>query len=212
MTERPILFSGPMVRAILDGRKTQTRRVIEPQPPRYLHGKEPWNITANLWGFRSEHNGVSVCHSEDTIRCPYGQPRDLLWVREKWCLAAPNTWDAPKRINPNRADEAAYYAAEWTRCEPRWRPSIHMPKWAARLWLRVTDVRVEQLRSIPVEDINAEGVMPFDFDDGTADPWGAFARLWDSINEKRGFPWSSDPWVWVVEFERADLEAGRASA
>jgi hypothetical protein len=163
MNERPILFSGEMVRAILEGRKTQTRRVIKPQ------------LRINY-------------------KCPYGQPGDRLWVRETWQCFKPNTEEI---INPNTVNirALAYRATnEW---RGKWRPSIHMPRWASRITLEITAVRVERLQDIGEVDAMREGDPTCE---NTHIDW--FRALWDSINAKRGYSWESNPWVWVVEFQR----------
>jgi hypothetical protein len=175
--ERPILFSGPMVRAILDGQKTQTRRIVKPQPS--IEGQEP-----------------------HLVRCPYGVPGDRLWVRE--------TWGEGGMTKPG---DPASYAADWPDAGAirKWRPSIHMPRWASRIDLEVTAVRVERLQAITEEDARAEGAAHRIARGG--DLSGAlegetpiqhvahFRDLWDSINGERT-PWASNPWVWVVSFKR----------
>jgi hypothetical protein len=184
--ERPILFSGPMVRAILDGRKTETRRIVKPQPPNaYLPPEGPF---------------------KDRMGGPYGEPGDRLWVRETWCRG--EAW-YPASTYAYRAD---YEASEWTEhvdhdplagaksfnCMAcgfeRWRPGIHMPRAACRIELVVTGVRVERLQDITEGDAMAEGTG------GRA----GFAALWESINARRA-PWASNPWVWVVGFSRLEL-------
>jgi hypothetical protein len=177
MKERPILFSGPMVRAILEGRKTQTRRIV---------------------------------------RCPFGQQGDRLWVRETWALDA-YTGDMQFCIKyraggdyvteRNGSDEwVPVYQRYIDGCAldnwSRWRPSIHMPRWASRLTLEVTGVMVERLQDISEDDAKAEGVEQLARSAGT-NCRGAFQHLWDSINKDRA-PWESNPWVWVVEFRRID--------
>lgn len=196
--ERPILFTGPMVRAMLDGRKTQTRRVIKPQPG-------PDGISDDVL---PQEYGRAWRDAEGRVyRCPYGQPGDLLWVRETW-----RVHDAAEAEIGYRADGRVIRRLDmedntiWRASKGRtkWRPSIHMPKWACRLWLRVKDVRVERLMDITVEDAKAEGVEPAG-QEGDSRRWrGGFRDLWDSINLKRGFGWELDPWVWVVEFERTE--------
>ena len=193
---KPIIFSGPMVRAILEGRKTQTRRVIKPQPT----GTEPiYNPSHFLpdkgWYFKG--GGVSK---------PRYQPGDILWVRETWCTTM--------EMEPERGKVHYHYRATpdtTVECCPegllKWKPSIFMPKVAARLFLKVTGVRVERLQEISVDDIEAEGayrVMDIQSDtDDTRLNKGNFADLWDSINGKK-YPWASNPWVWVYEFERTE--------
>lgn len=211
MTERPIIFSGPMVRAILAGRKTVTRRVVK--LPKWadssqgieveqLHGDgPPWPVAI------SRETGCPV-----DLDCPYGQPGDRLWVRETW------THDAPDIETARAAYEDAllggmtygpYYRA--TECAPdtlTWRPSIHMPRWASRITLEVMSVRVERLQEISEADAHAEGATWADNRPGHDYPKTkreAFSALWDSINGK-SHPWSSNPWVWRVEFKRVEAE------
>jgi hypothetical protein len=185
MKEHPILFSGPMVRAILEGRKTMTRRVI----------KKPW-----LYGRENEYGRFQVNMRE----CPYGLPGDRLWVRETWEYddSRPNSYFY-------RADPAPDGFIENPEAAWRWRPSIHMPREASRILLEVTAVRVERLQDISVPDALREGIECDDAEeramieaigDGDDRHKEAFANLWDSINAKRGYGWDSNPWVWVVEF------------
>lgn len=202
MRERPILFSGPMVRAILDGRKTQTRRVVKPQPVK----------EGNLWqlygaGWSGSNCPVMPGHSLAS-RGPFGGPGDRLWVRETWApmcrTADPHCWcaDDPARQRNHfveyRADTNDPYPGEWPAEDargyvdaPKWRPSIHMPRWASRLTLEVTGVRVERLRDINGDDIAREGIE-------TGLP--AFRTLWNSLNKARGYGWDANPWVWVIDF------------
>jgi len=185
MTERPILFSGPMVRAILAGQKTVTRRVAkmtatgtvkEPRGHRRWHPKDP-----DVW-----------------VACPYGVPGDTLWVRETWG----STWQAGE----HRADAGIVYRAtdpDWdTMTGWRWRPSIHMPRWASRLTLRVTSVRVERLQDITESDARLEGIT----DGGCANPRpdarDGFAGLWHDLNGYDGpNSWHANPYVWRIGFE-----------
>lgn len=192
MKERPIIFSGPMVRAILDGRKTQTRRVLRQQPS---------GPDLHLCGW-DWSEGVCVFATRDGLHretyCPYGAPRDLLWVREAW---------GQRREGGTVIGSAPIYRADWVSCPdtpPRWCPSIHMPRWASRLTLLVKSVRVERLQEISEEDAIAEGIGPFanslTIDCDTESPRSVFGALWDTINGKRA-PWARNPWVWVVDFE-----------
>ena len=200
--ERPILFSGPLVRAILEGRKTQTRRVCKPSWLRYLDPSEPEDHAAAL------------------AQCPYGQPGDRLWVRETFaqmwndepCGCGVTFCPGHEHVE-YRADTGNPLPGEWPaelRGEPgspRWRPSVHMPRWASRINLLVTHVRLERLQEIGEADILAEGVDVT----GHATPHEVWVDLWDSINGKRdggAYVWARNPWVWVVEFRR--LEVGEA--
>jgi hypothetical protein len=209
MAERPIIFSGEMVRAIIAGRKTQTRRVIKPQPDRVR-----WSpVVVN------GHGGWIDKHGHP-MKCPYGQPGDLLWVRETWSRDAvdvypcPTTWyradffghDDPVVVDHipgcdgNRAD--CFACARESRGGFKWRPSIHMPRWASRLTLRVADVQVEPLQDISIGDVIAEGFSSGMREyDACVDLLEQFSTKWDAINAKRGYPWESNPSVWVVEFE-----------
>ena len=197
MKERPILFSGPMVRALLYGTKTQTRRVIKPQPwfmpEAYDHGARwAWAYSEQAW---EAENGIvwgAKFPTEQLAQrdyfcdhCPYGAPGDLLWVRETW------------RVNGNEHDYAIagsdrvfYRADEDWNDGAGWRPSIFMPRWASRITLEVVSVRVQRLQDISHEDGKAEGLDSLD----------GFALLWDRIYEKRGYGWQVNPWVWAVEF------------
>ena len=256
MTDRPIIFSGPMVRALLAGRKTQTRRLVAPQP------------TAEGW--RTDGHGQWYPYTDATssgglgvpgavISCPYGAPGDRLWVREafwqmhdldsdgyqtldcgpnleleslpieyvaspesdeppgdgrevepytgkrgpgNWWVCPPDNWDG---TDADREARGRWQFLPWTEPHTKFSP-IHMPRWASRITLAVVSVRVERLQAITEEDARAEGVLrtggranldPHHFRPAR----DLFADLWDSINVKRA-PWSSNPWVWRVEFRR----------
>ena len=194
MKERPILFSGPMVRAILDGSKTQTRRTFKgttehkgPYNPAYMEAHQQ----ANGWG--------SIC--------PHGTPGDRLWVRETW--AVQHGFDAwtPRHI-PRGA--RIYYSATADLKGPcgvgglRCRPSIFMPRWASRILLEITDVRVQRLQEISEGDARAEGAIGA-LNDSIGDNWcarEAFAALWESINGTGS--WHANPWVWAITFRRLE--------
>ena len=193
MKARPILFSTPMVQAILDGRKTQTRRVVKPQP--MLQGRTEDRVeiyqrgNTDLWEVKDKlsSDGFSILHS---LKCPYGQPGDVLWVRETWAYEL-----FPEPHFAFKANAADVY---------RWRPSIHMPKEAARIWLKITNVRVERLHNITRGDAMQEGCPFPNMADGQ-DHREWFSVLWKSIN---GFQsWNDNPWVWVVKFERIEKPA-----
>jgi hypothetical protein len=213
--ERPILFSGAMVRAILEGWKTQTRRVVRFTPAG--HVKEP--------------GGHRRWHPEDpdaVLACPYGQPGDRLWVRERFTYWERRESDAVlepgesrdhqhpgfhklcERLTHDGEDYVQYLAdgalrtlSEWParhdvydHCVGRFGrviPSIHMPRWASRLTMEITGVRAERVQDITDAGAEAEGAQ-----NGNV---AVFAALWDSINDSRGTGWDRNPWVWVVEFK-----------
>lgn len=192
--ERPILFSGAMVRAILEGRKTQTRRVLK--LPRW--STQDWD------DFEVYENGVAetICASTGcsaVVLCPYGKKGDRLWVRETWRTIN----DQPLSECVNHKD--LQFAADADEAEFaifRFRPSIHLPRWGSRITLEVTDIRVQRLQEISEEDAIAEGVPPFNWSDRKSlRPVPAFQSFWNSINKTRGFGWDVNPWVWVVSFK-----------
>ena len=223
MKERPILFSGPMVRAILSGQKTVTRRAMKHQPCR-----QPVmvpNGSANFWSNPLYIEGAMM--GSQNHGCPYGQPGDRLWVRETWledpeddgtwaytqymgCKGSPLS-DIPKRF---QKPDHCIFRADWNGPEMLWRPSIHMPRWASRILLEVTDVRVERLQDISEDQCIAEGIegcvpgcqSPYDGDGApecdcmNLSYEESFQALWSSINGAKS--WSANPWVWVVEFKR----------
>lgn len=203
--DRPILFSGAMVRAILDGHKTQTRRIVKPQPPGWATHPSMAPSSTDLFCHWTD-GGTEDCAfwpKDEPLRCPYGKPGDRLWVRETWATLGRQVHAAVYR-----ADNIGYPVE-------RWRPSIHMPKWASRITLEVTGVRVERVQRISEADAVAEGVDPWPFNPlqpmttgelGADSPYrGGFAVKWDEINEDRG-TWYSNPWVWVVEFNRIEAD------
>lgn len=198
---KPILFNTEMVRAILKGQKTVTRRVVKPRPPCELR-KMPDGYHAGEWHLYSENPLIDkVNHSPWGAQLiPPFQPDDILWVRE--------TWNGI-RLGGNmdywyRADEPE--DADTGVLRERWRPSIHMPKAAARIFLRVTEVRVERLQEINAEGILAEGLT-------TGAAWAGdmeiatqeFSILWNSTIKPADLDncsWAANPWVWVIFFER----------
>jgi len=213
MRERPILFSAPMVRAILEGRKTQTRRIVKPQQPRATQPLDaPYEFEL------TERNGDVMLYTLEQFvasKCPYGAPGDRLWVRETHAFGPivedPDDW----RDNPD--DWETFYRADgderdWQNHDGEpvrapWRPSIFMPRWASRITLEVTGVRVERLRDITPEDVESEGIGEEDTNcDGEcgATPCsllvGRFERLWRDINGAES--WDANPYVWVISFRR----------
>ncbi|HHF0816723.1 TPA: hypothetical protein ACPIDV_005798 [Pseudomonas aeruginosa] len=194
MKERPILFSRPMVRAILEGRKTVTRRVMKPQPD-FLGSMVDPNTP-----FKTLDAGLHA-----RITCPYGEPGDRLWVREAWAADAQVDAIAPRDLSQG---EPIWYPADFsvrqTGCsmisKGRGRPSIHMPRWASRILLEITAVRVERLQDITPNQCIAEGAWrEKDKELGRGqEAIAAFADLWRST----GGDWDANPWVWVVEFKR----------
>jgi len=198
MKERPILFSAPMVRAILDGRKTQTRRAVKPQP---VHMFGEGNHSNYEW--RGGVFALDMYPKNSLIlnHCPYGQPGDRLWVREAWSHDAESLEQCRASLEDAMGGGmyGPYYRA--TESAPdtlRWRPSIHMPRWASRIDLLITGVRVERLQDISTEDALAEGISRMECPD-----WHAttdFRALWESINGPGS--WEANPWVWVIEFKR----------
>ncbi|WP_312432747.1 ASCH domain-containing protein [Lacrimispora sp.] len=189
MSVKPILFNTDMVQAILDGRKRVTRRVVKPQPEAiYVHGKQRDIINRNEIAFKVMNRGGKDCY----MIPPY-QPGDILYVRETW-----------QCINPYSDKEYVYRAscdADFASDIGKWIPSIHMPKEAARIWLKVIDVRVERLQDITDEQAELEGTHDYS---STAN---GFFYIWDSTIKKANldrYGWDADPWVWVIEFERCE--------
>jgi hypothetical protein len=200
MKEKPILFSGPMVRAILEGRKTMTRRVVKLTDSgrvKEVGGRRNWHL--------EDPNAVAAC--------PYAVGQRL-WVRETWADTSKESRRCPVSYRatwPPDDEECRGFA---------WKPSIHMPRWASRLTLEVTDVRVERVQDITEEDSWLEGCEPGDptdnggfFPQDEPDPsklghrgWDCakdwFSDLWDSINAARGYGWDVNPWVWCISFKR----------
>jgi hypothetical protein len=226
MKERPILFNGEMVRAILEGRKTQTRRMCAWQNFRV----EPDKIY-NGAGYDSAlmadyKGGPVICGAgehtwRDVLtpsRCPFGQPGDRLWVREAFACFD-DDWRWPGRPHDLSGGPWMnfHYRADLNEKHPKykylsecWRPSIHMPRWASRVTLEITGVRVERLKEITDIDAISEGCSGIEGDvthywegQSTAPaPRAHFMNLWDSINSDRGYGWAANPWIWVVEFRR----------
>lgn len=198
MSERPILMNTDMVRAILEGRKTVTRRVIKPQP--VLDGHF-WRLGGAGWGDNISSFHPVPCHSLYN-RAPY-HPGDTLWVRETWCESLGQAGKYFYRAYAGPRDEMKEYAHSFN----KWRPSIHMPREAARIFLRVTGVRVERLQELTLKDAEMEGIDP-------REPmFTKFVEIWNNTvqrhpNKFKRYPyyWEDNPWVWVISFERISGE------
>ena len=256
MTDRPIIFSGEMVRAILEGRKTQTRRPVI----RYGNSSVKRVLGPTKDGFFDfifpEERGSSKDGIGHLVKCPFGQVGDRLWVRETFCLEhqverddlppfddgrpirweyegaecdpeGADTWLQPHYRATDPPPELAYEDSDG---EPtvRWKPSIHMPRWASRITLEITEIRVERLQEITEEGARAEGARKFTnlppdpslYPYGNEPRWSmeepksvreclgsaryAFANLWERLYAKKGLGWYANPWVWVITFRRVE--------
>lgn len=231
MKEHPILFTGEMVRAILEGRKTQTRRVMKLQPD--CQGALMPAPAGKMW-YIWPHLTIDGRMSDYYCACPYGLPGDQLWVRETFGLMHSSYsleygWendgmyasDIPKTKPIGSGLGVIYKATDGYDKEDGevWRPSIYMPRWASRITLEITGIRVQRVQQITNNDVLAEGIMRGEDEDGSwlgpldryqyypfAHASEAYSFLWDHINAKRGYPWDSNPFVWVIEFKRIDGE------
>jgi hypothetical protein len=207
--ERPILFSGEMVRAILDGRKTQTRRIVKPLPE---HGLISCHYNKTGWANMTEPNehGIQGCKCDD-VRCPFGFPGERLWVRESFVIESFGAGVAQIRYKADNA-RGDNRGVSCRKLPDRVGgvPSIHMPRYCSRITLEITDVRVERLMEISEQDAMSEGAPPshpsidavsrqFGYQDFSR---SYFAQLWESINGPES--WSENPWVWVVEFRKIE--------
>ncbi|HBL7239249.1 TPA: hypothetical protein LS257_001872 [Serratia liquefaciens] len=226
MKERPVIFNGEMVRAILGGRKTQTRRALNWKRQPYTEMAERDDGSLCPWAEDGEHGG------DIWFPCPFGEVGDRLWVRETWGVVS-HDFDESERIIdwvPDRPATAihempfgngyysghAIYAVDgqftWGDDDGHgerscWKPSIHMPRAACRILLEITAVRVERLNRISEEDAKAEGYpLEREVDGGAHDPWLWFRDLWDGIYPDNDF--KVNPWVWVIEFKRVEAKHG----
>jgi hypothetical protein len=196
MKAHPILFNTEMVQAILDGRKTQTRRICKHQ---YWSHSELTDVN---------RNGIFQ-KVDRRVSCPYGNVGDVLWVRETWCLTTPYGpeeyyfgYKTSSQTEIKASEKYNYYSPD------EWKPSIHMPKEACRIFLRITNIRVERLQDISEDDAIKEGVQKiaygykhYTFKGASAEhARHSFLTLWKSINGSES--WEANPWVWVIEFER----------
>ena len=230
MKEIPIIFSAPMVRAIRENRKTVTRRLVKPQPlgrakaeNRGMPGDLKLSFLSPSGICRLEEsrgrNARATGRMIERDYSPYGQPGDVLWVRETWSPWRKTSyegtewdhWQGP-RFDGDRPDSIEYKADCPDAFDMRWRSPIHMPRWASRITLEVVSVRVERLQDITEDDAKAEGVHADTADSGGTDEHGrfisvpdytsAYMRLWNEINPDH--QWYTNPWVWRVEFKRKD--------
>ncbi|HBZ3367778.1 TPA: hypothetical protein MG630_03410 [Klebsiella pneumoniae] len=241
MKERGMIFNGEMVRAILDGRKTQTRRIMKPQPEPCPRGGHWWpsNVFKTMLHVEEEmQNGKGGWGGLVGDACPFGDVGDRIWVREAYRFPASLDDVSPTGVGemavatgyrkpwaPTFYEFTGTFSDGWKGFETppkvsdagKLRPSIHMPRWASRILLEITDVRVERLNAISEEDARAEGIIDGGcLNCGEPEPCGcanpepdatdAFAYLWQSIYGQDN--WNANPWVWVIEFKR--VEGGAA--
>ncbi|PKH18809.1 hypothetical protein [Pseudomonas fluorescens] len=221
LKERPILFSAPMVRAILEGRKTVTRRPVKgfqiPVEDSSVAAGERhrWMAIAQRdprYGFGVFGATEAECAKEleEFAPCPYGRRGELLWVREAWQADSQVDSIAPRELSNG---EPIRYPADWdfrqTGCamiKPgKIRPSIHMPRWVSRILLEITEVRVERLQDISRADIRAEGLLcppELASDDVSPNYRDWYPAAWRELWESTGGDWETNPWVWVVDFKR----------
>ncbi len=203
MTERGMIFNAEMVRAILDGRKTQTRRPVKPQPELTERSGFSWNGALYGAGSDERETNRNFAHA----KCPYGKPGDRIWVRETWA-----------RYNIDHDSHDMAYRATTPEDWPkggRWRPSIHMPRWASRILLEITNIGVQRLNSISQADAAREGLIRLPatgryclnqgdqyFGGASHDAREVFSWLWESIYGEDS--WQANPWVWVIELKRIE--------
>ena len=211
MKERPIIMSGNHPKLVLDGIKTQTRRVIKPQP--VMGG---WNATAEHpsygWFWKKLYQtweGEEDFFKRLVEHCPYGQVGDRLWVRETHLYYTDpfaiecyvGFRDGTGKSVDDFPEGATVVNIASDPKKWKWRPSIHMPRWASRISLEITEVRVERVQEISVDGAIAEGLQPMFIRDKFFPARGMFKDLWDSLNAKRGYGWEVNPWVWVISFK-----------
>ena len=225
---KPILFSTPMVKAILAGHKSQTRRVVK-----FSKGLSPtWS------GYTPDGAVLYGSNNVPAAKAPY-KPGDILWVRETWrigawnvdgCIAVDYKADGTVRREWLMVDDEEQFEKYWIQSSEdakkaglstddngeyhwdpgeaptRWRPSIFMPREASRLYLKVTDVRAKRVQDIIGDQCAAEGIALYSGPVGKREDYyrGEFLKLWDNLNAKRGFSWSANPWVWVISFEKTE--------
>lgn len=208
--ERPVPFNGEMVRAVLEGRKTQTRRVFKSQPPEGWFPKDVGFYHPTEYDKDGEeYPGEEIFGAADEdwgIHFPYGQPGDRLWVREAW--RTEKSWDGcpPRNVSSRSGISFIADEVEYPPGFGRYRHARFMPRWVSRLTLEITEVRVERVQDISEHDARNEGVRG-----NAGGAWGCegllqdFEELWDSIHHKDGLHWDANPYVWVIGFKRVDL-------
>lgn len=206
-----------MVQAILNDRKSMTRRIIKPQPSPEPNRIEYYSIPGWGWMPTSKSGKIGIFNPV-SYKCPYGKVGDRLWVRETWAIIG--TFPLIIRYKANGDD---YFFSKHPKSIQQfkhgssWRPSIFMPRWVSRITLEITDIRVERVQDIKPEDCEEEGIwgetkaspvrgLPYEIYHCQGftytQPIEAFQELWDSINEKRGYGWDINPWVWVINFKK----------
>lgn len=222
MRERPIIYNTQMVEGIIDGRKTMTRRPLKPKLSELIDelcynseygefddvdfgyekhlGEDEKTIMPEEWIVWLSDYKAEGCMTLG--QCPFGKVGDRLWVRETFSIVPKTAYgrDVPRTINPNDDGEIAIYKEGWYRSPPsRWRPSIHMPRWASRITLEITDVRIERLQDITKEDAEKEGfkLPPADGQGYVVGARTNFKFGWNAIYGN----WDENPWVWVIEFK-----------
>lgn len=206
MTEHSIIFNGDMVRAILRGEKTQTRRPVKPQP-----------ATGCIYSINGAHNaalhltdaGCQVRYIPPTGRskdhlllCPFGQPGDRLWVRETFALGEPPYFGVAYRAD--EGDNPEDVGGE----RQKWTPSIHMPRYLSRITLEITDINVERVQDITEDEAIKEGVVDPIMGTYGLSPKTVFRDMWNDIYAERGLGWNETPWVWAITFRRVETSHG----
>ena len=246
MKERPIIFSTDNVRAILDGRKTQTRRIVK--LPKWMLPYEPDLDKAYADGgvfaagayLKVPLTKGDMAQTVQRVFCPYGyphpkgylvqrgktkigagfvldiqertedEPSDRLWVKETYILEAPNEMPEDEKECTPRYKADGLDISDWFNVGSgdiggKWQPSLFMPRWASRILLEITEIRVERLQEISEADAEAEGLNPAEYDNPNAYAdlpcTNQFGKFWDSLNAKRGYGWKTNPWVWVISFK-----------
>ena len=197
--EKPIIFNTQMIQAILDSRKTMTRRVIKPQP----EGADYWTVHKEPWYKKEIFFPNKDYAKPPLLKCPYGKIGDRLWVRETHMV-----YNSPefKSLEEDmlREDLIFYKATDAFRVYrgEKWKPSIHMFRRHSRINLEITDIRVERVKDISLKDIEAEGIKDKRETNNAIGQQTKFRALWDDINFKKGYGWEVNPWVFVISFKR----------